>query len=577
MADPELKERLREHSNAFDSLLTLIPAKHYYGEDTSDQWKRKKQTKDEARAARRNKLNPDSALNRNAKEVMDERAKKKRKLKELEYNGEDDGDNASSVDDDEGEEPDGGDSGGVLAGLEKEKPGEGLRKKKEDQDGEPAKKLKLSETPQKDDHDEPQKPSASQEKKLLRRQKKQERKAEKKQKRVQIDEAMPDQAATGVARPHEQGKPRSSGALANPPKNLADIQLLPSQEAEEEAVELSDELRPIELSGLAGDEDDTMQPSGQRSQISSSGSSPGSPTFDSHQLTSNTSVEPASTATSISSTVGPSEKPKHIKIPSDTTALRARLAAKIEALRAARKADGVDGKPIRTRQELIEARRAKQAQRKAHKQELRRQAKEEEERKREEALASARTSPGSVLSPLLSFGSPADEGNSNYFAFGRVAFADGVQMSHDLSYVKESKGKRKGPSDPKTALAKLEAQKKRISRLDEDKRKEVLEKETWLAARRRAEGEKVKDDENLLKKTVKRKEKAKKKSEREWKDRARGVEHSIKQRQQKREENIKKRRDDKLLGKAGKKKGGKGAKKNRPGFEGALSVGGRKK
>lgn len=44
---------------------------------------------------------------------------------------------------------------------------------------------------------------------------------------------------------------------------------------------------------------------------------------------------------------------------------------------------------------------------------------------------------------------------------------------------------------------------------------------------------------------------------------------SIKDRQKKREENIRKRRDEKLLGKAGKKKGAKKSK-GRAGFEGSF-------
>jgi hypothetical protein len=30
-----VQDRLREHAEAFDGLLSLIPAKHYYGEDNS--------------------------------------------------------------------------------------------------------------------------------------------------------------------------------------------------------------------------------------------------------------------------------------------------------------------------------------------------------------------------------------------------------------------------------------------------------------------------------------------------------------------------------------------------------------
>lgn len=493
---------------------------------------------------------------------MDERARQKRKAKEIE-GVEDDG----SDNDKHNGDSDGVDVDSEIDGIEREKPRQGLKQKTAD--SEPNKKQKLSTS---EEAEEPITLSTKQEKQILRKQKKSEKKAEKKKARTSDKNV--DKAAVEGPTSHKEAPISKTANSKSREEVIADEpNILPSQEVDdgsEEDVDQAGEMQAIEISGLDGEGEV------QESQNSSSSeSSPNSPTFDTEQPPSQTAGEPASTTTSISSTIPPSERPRHIKIPADTTALRARLAAKIEALRAARKADNTDGKPIRTRQELIESRRVKQAERKAHKKELRRQAKEIEEQKREEALLSARTSPGSIMSPLLSFGSP-DDGSANHFAFGRVAFADGTQMSHDLSYVKDDSAKKKGPSDPKTALAKLEAQKKRVSHLDEDKRKEVLEKETWLAARKRAEGEKVRDDETLLKKAVKRKEKAKKKSEREWKERAQGVDKSIKQRQQKREENIKKRREDKVLGKAG-KKGKKAVKKNRPGFEGTLRLGGKKR
>ncbi len=337
------------------------------------------------------------------------------------------------------------------------------------------------------------------------------------------------------------------------------------------AVVENEPMETLDFTSLNPEEDapDTNSP-----HASTPVTSPGSPTFDTARSAIHASVESASTTASISSADPAAEKPRHIKIPADTSALRARIAAKIETLRAARKAD-VEGKPIRTRQELIESRRVKQAERKAHKKELRRQAKLEEERKRDEALASARTSPGRILSPLV--GIRDDDGAAaNHFAFGRVAFDDGTQMSHDLSYVKDAK-KKKGPAskDHKAQLAIVENTRKRLAEMDDDKRKDVEEKETWLAARRRAEGTKIHDDEALLKKAVKRKEKTKKKSEREWKERAQGVEKSIKERQKKREDNINKRKEEKMT-KKGKKKGIK-VKKGRAGFEGRFGGGGKRK
>lgn len=471
-----------------------------------DQWQKKKQTKKEAAAARRNKLDPDSELNRNAKEVMDERARSKRKLREVE-------DEDDEEDDEDDVEAD--DSYEEMDGVEAEKPGEGLKKqreesaKKQKEDTKPA--VESTETPADDDNAL----SKKEQKRAAKREKKLEKKAAKKAQQPNAEDA---------PAPKKQ-KPNNNTKQPSP---------------------------------VPQDED------------TASASEPQSPTFD--DAGANNATEAASTTTSVSSTIPPSEKPKHIKLPADTTALRARLAAKIEALRAARKADGADGKPIRTRQELIESRRAKQEQRKQHKKEVRLQAKMEEERLREEALAS--NSPG-IMSPAVEL----DE-NGSGFSFGRVAFADGSQMSHDMSYIL-NQGKKKGPSDAKTALLKVQNAKKRLQAMDEDQRNDISEKDAWLTARRRAEGEKIRNNESILKKTIKRKEAAKKKSGKEWGDRLKGVDQAQKDRQKKREDNLKKRRDDKMLGKAGKKKKSSGGAKKksggRPGFEGSLGVGGGKK
>lgn len=74
-----------------------------------------------------------------------------------------------------------------------------------------------------------------------------------------------------------------------------------------------------------------------------------------------------------------------------------------------------------------------------------------------------------------------------------------------------------------------------------------------------ASGEKVKDDPKLLKKTLKREQKQKEKSGREWVDRKHTVQKGIQDRQKKRQDNLQARKDSKKAGKNGKK---------RPGFEG---------
>lgn len=474
---------------------------------------------------------------------MDERARNKRKLREVEQEDEEDEDEDNEEDDE--------DSYVAMDGVEAEKPLEGLKKAP----AESNKKQKRE--PEEEDAEEPvtEEQPATEESKLSKKEQKKaakkERKAEKKASQNDTEPAPPTPAAKEPQTDKNETTPSSSKKKKS--KKAAE------QDDDEPMVDakpadgMAAGLDLAELNGV---------------QASASDSEPHSPTFDTGADNTN-ATEPASTTTSVSSTIPPSEKPKHIKIPADTSALKARLAAKIEALRAARKADGPDGKPIRTRQELIEARREKQNQRKEHKKEVRRQAKLEEERKREEALAS--NSPG-IMSPAV------DMDESGGFSFGRVAFGDGSQMSHDLSYVL-TQGKKKGPSDAKTALIKVQNQKKRLEEMDEEARKDIADKDAWLNARRRVEGEKIRDDEAILKKTIKRKESAKKKSEKQWKDRLKGVDQAQKERQRKREDNLRKRRDDKVMGKSGKKKKGGATKKKggRPGFEGSFGVGGRKK
>ncbi|KAJ8111374.1 hypothetical protein ONZ43_g5637 [Nemania bipapillata] len=485
----------------------------YYGEDSSDQWQRKKQSKAQAAEARRNKLDPDSALNRSAKEVMDEQARKKRKHDYME---------------------DGDDDWSEVEGVEAEKPRQGMKKmtakeakKKQKQDAEEA---ELNEQEKR-----------KEEKKAARK----ERKAERQ--RLRDEEAEFNRRTIKGVNKIKLGKREDrSNTLPNGDISQPSPEQDPAEPRGEDAIQADTEAAEApEHDGFMASPTDTPQ----------------SPLFDTNGTPADSIGQAPSVTTSVSSADPTSEKPKHIKIPADSAALRARLAARIQALRDARKADR-DGKPIRTREELLESRRQKQAERKAHKKELRRQAKLEEERKREEALASARDSPGGILSPNV------DLEEQHNFAFGRVGFGDGSQLSHDLTHVL-NRTPKKGPSDPKTALLKFENQKKRLEGMDEEKRKDVEEKEAWLTARRRAEGEKIKDDEKMLKKAVKRKESIKKKSAKEWTARKEGVAKGIKDRQKKREENIRKRRDEKLLGKAGKKKGAK-KPKGRAGFEGSF-------
>lgn len=307
-------------------------------------------------------------------------------------------------------------------------------------------------------------------------------------------------------------------------------------------------------------------------------------TADASSAQSNASSAP-SAASSVSSIVPPTsegadeQKPKEKQAkafkydPAKQEDYRARLTAKLEQLRAARKADGPDGRPAKNRAELIEARRKKEAERKAAKKASRQVAKEDEERlKAEEALARIRGASGS---PSIFSVASTPEVESN-FAFGKVAWSDGQQLDEKLSGFLENR-KKKGKSDVKTALEAAKKKQARISALDEAKRKEIEEKDAWLAAKKRAQGEKVFDDPKLLAKSVKRLEKEKSKSKQEWKDRITNVQKGKEMRQKKREENLRKRREEKGTKKGGKGKGKKASKPGkkvtkRPGFEGTFKA-----
>lgn len=243
----------------------------------------------------------------------------------------------------------------------------------------------------------------------------------------------------------------------------------------------------------------------------------------------------------------------------ERTAARQRLQNQISRFRSQRKADA---RPVRSRAELLEQRRRTEAERKAAKKEQRRKQKEEESRLQDEEMAK-RFSPGGSGSLLASPRSPiVDSGTNETFTFGRIAFEDGTYLDPNTLSAVEKK-RHKGASDPASALQAAQAKKERIAGLDSDKKREIEEKDMWLNARKRAQGERVKDDTSLLKKALKRQEKQKQRSERDWDQRTEGVRASQEAKQRKRSENLQKRKDEKLSKK-------KGAKVKRPGFEGSF-------
>jgi hypothetical protein len=278
------------------------------------------------------------------------------------------------------------------------------------------------------------------------------------------------------------------------------------------------------------------------------------------------SPSPSSTSTTRSPSVPIISSPvPEQPSPSSIAELRAKLAARISQARVARKAIGtaVPGAP-QTREAILEAR----AKRKAIV-----DAKILGKKEAKKELLKA-TQP----IPEIKEESSEDEMVvDSSLSFGRVMVND-TEIDAGKGEVKLAKKRVKGPSDPKGRLQHLKAREKRVSQMDSEKAEKAIENDRWHHALLSARGEKVKDDVSLLKKTISRREREKKKSKREWDDRIAKVEKGKEDRQRKRDENIAKRREDK--GRKGKKvvkpKKGFNAKKKRPGFEGGRIKVGRK-
>ena len=98
----------------------------------------------------------------------------------------------------------------------------------------------------------------------------------------------------------------------------------------------------------------------------------------------------------------------------------------------------------------------------------------------------------------------------------------------------------------KVLLKQANKKKEKISEvemLDKEQAQEMTTKEIWKSALLKAEGVKPKDDAELLKKAMKRREQKKKSSERKWQEREKTRTKQMKDRQDKRAKNIAKKKE----------------------------------
>ncbi|XP_074017150.1 surfeit locus protein 6 [Numenius arquata] len=133
-----------------------------------------------------------------------------------------------------------------------------------------------------------------------------------------------------------------------------------------------------------------------------------------------------------------------------------------------------------------------------------------------------------------------------------------VHEENELNKVQKKKEKRKavkGNITPLTGknykqlLSRLETRKNKLEELkdkDEKKAQELENKMKWTNVLYKAEGVKIRDNEERLKEALKRKEKRKAQRQRQWEKRTERVVEKMQQRQEKRRKNIQKKKKDRI-------------------------------
>ncbi|KAL7838338.1 hypothetical protein AOLI_G00267420 [Acnodon oligacanthus] len=195
----------------------------------------------------------------------------------------------------------------------------------------------------------------------------------------------------------------------------------------------------------------------------------------------------------------------------------------------------------------------------------RKQERERKKRKRKEFLmkklaqsASIEVEDGSkvpeaLTSPDTSTAAKPAKKDTSTIVFNKVEV--GEEYVDKGTKLKEKKRKVKGTLTPLTGrnykqlLSRVEARKAHLEELrekDEEKAKKEEEKMRWTNILYKAEGMKIKDNEDLLRASLKRKEKRKAQRTKKWMERSHHVVEKMQQRQDKRRRNIQKRKQSKI-------------------------------
>jgi hypothetical protein len=138
-------------------------------------------------------------------------------------------------------------------------------------------------------------------------------------------------------------------------------------------------------------------------------------------------------------------------------------------------------------------------------------------------------------------------------AMGAKVTKPGVKTDKGVVFSKfdfqEMDKEKKKNLDPATALKKIQKSKEKVKMWEDkgrsEKAKNIEGNIAWDNALGKAQGEKIKDDETLLKKAIKKKQQIKGSKKKKWDARVESVEGKKASKQSKREENLSKRKKEK--------------------------------
>ncbi|XP_054908599.1 surfeit locus protein 6 [Poeciliopsis prolifica] len=228
---------------------------------------------------------------------------------------------------------------------------------------------------------------------------------------------------------------------------------------------------------------------------------------------------------------------------STVDALRKRLHEKIEESRG-------QGAPQDALSEAVKAKRAK-----------RKMERERKKRKRKEFLMkklaeqSGQEQPAEIKEePIAPIAPAAEKRVTSAVVFNKVETVEKGYETKIQAKMNKKKGE-KGKITPLTGknykqlLSRVEARKEKLERLrekDETKASELENKIKWTNLLYKAEGIKIKDDEDQLRASLKRKEKRREQRKKKWNNRSENVIEKMQQRQDKRRKNIQKQKQVKM-------------------------------